>query len=223
MAAKGLDFPAMVDLLVGDVARLGFPKPDHEVGQTHPVMNTQLLYNAAHGRITPKGDVERFDGDKVVFKDGTRETIDVVICATGYAYRAHFLDEQAFGWQGEHPRLYMTAFSRQHPTLFFFGLFEAGGAPWVLNGQMALIVADYLKDRRTGSPRAEAFRRLVVTEEIDLQEGGSYLRSDRTVNYIHIPAYEKHVNRLLETLKFTRQTPGLFDSLALDRALDVAV
>ncbi len=218
-AAKGLDFPAMVDLLVGDVSRLGFPKPDHAVGQTHPVMNTQLLYNAAHGRITPKGDVARLDSDEVWFKDGTREAVDVVICATGYAYRVPFLDEQAFGWKGEHPHLYLTAFSRQHPSLFFFGLFEAGGAPWVLNDQVALIVADYLKDRRARSPRAEAFRRLVQTEEIDLQEGGSYLRSDRTVNYIHIPAYARHVERLIGTFKFTRQKPGIYDGLALEMAI----
>lgn len=217
-AAAGLDFPAMVELLVGDVSRLGFPKPDHKVGETHPVMNTQLLYNAAHGRITPKGDVDRLDGDHVQFKDGSRERIDTVICATGYKYRVPFLDEQAFGWDGEHPRFYLTAFSRQHPTLFVFGLFEAGGAPWVLNDQVALMVADYLKDRRSGSPRAAAFRRRVEDEQIDLQEGGSYLPSDRTVNYVHIPAYDRHVKRLVSEFGFTRQAPGLYDGLTLEAA-----
>ena len=56
-AAKGLDLPAALSLLVGDVTRYGFPAPDHAPGESHPLMNTQILYLAAHGRISGKPDV----------------------------------------------------------------------------------------------------------------------------------------------------------------------
>ena len=210
---RGLDFQAAVDLMVGDVSRLGFPKPDHKVGETHPVMNTQLLYHAAHGRITPKPNVRELAGDAVRFEDGSEERIDYIVCATGYTYRAPFLDEQAFGWEGEHPRLYMTVFSRQHPALFIFGLFEAGGAPWVLNDQVATVVAEYLRDRRNGDPRAQAFRERVETEEVDLQAGASYIPSARTVNYIYIPALDANLHRLVDAFGYTRLRPGLYDDL----------
>lgn len=215
-SVRGMDFPTAVSLLVGDVTRYGFPEPDHAVGQTHPVMNTQLLYNAAHGRITPKPDVEQLAGDRVAFVDGTTEQIDTVICATGYRYRVPFLDEQRFGWEGEHPHLYLTVFSRQHPTLFIFGLFEADGAPWVLNDQVALMVSEYLDDRRKGRARAEGLRKLVETEQIDLKEGGSYLPSPRTVNYVHIPAYARNLHRVIDMLGYSRLTPGSYDSLRRD-------
>ncbi len=222
-ATRHLDFPAAVDLMVGDVSRLGFPKPDHKVGETHPVMNTQLLYYAAHGRVTPKPDVACLDGDKVRFVDDSSEAIDYVICATGYKYRVPFLDEQSFGWEGEHPHFYLTAFVRQHPTLFIFGLFEAGGAPWVLNDQLALLIAEYLRDRRSGAARATALRERVQTEEIDLQEGAHYLPSARTVNYVYIPAYGRNLHRIIDEFGYSRLTPGCYDGLKVqDREEAVA-
>lgn len=211
--AAPFDFPRAVDLMVGDVARFGFPKPDHNVGETHPVMNTQLLYYAAHGRITPKPDVESLAGGEVHFADGTSEVIDMIVCATGYRYRVPFLDEQSFGWQGEHPRFYLTTFVRQHPTLFIFGQFEAGGAPWVLNDQLALVIAEYLRDRRTGEPRAAALRERVEQEQIDMQEGASYVQSERTVNYIHIPAFDANLHRIVDEFGFTRLSPHLYDDV----------
>jgi hypothetical protein len=220
---RTLPFPDAVKLTVGDPTRYGFPKPDHQVGETHPIMNTQVLYHAAHGRLEPKGEVDRLEGRIVYFKDGSKEEIDTIICATGYRYRVPFLDEQAFGWRGEHPDFFLTAFIRQHPTLFIFGLFEAGGAPWVLNDQVALMIAEYLHDRRTGAPRAAALRQRVETETVDLQEGGHYLRSDRTVNYIHIPAYERHVHRLVDELGFTRLRPGLYAELRAAAELEQTV
>ncbi len=223
-AVRGLPFSEAVELTVGDPARYGFPKPDHAVGETHPIMNTQVLYHAAHGRLIPKGEVERLEGGEVRFKDGSVETVDTIVCATGYRYRVPFIDEQAFGWRGEHPDFFMTAFVREHPTMFIFGLFEAGGAPWVLNDQVALIIAEYLQDRRSGAPRADALRHRITTEMVDLQEGGHVLPSDRTVNYIHIPAYARQLERLVAELSFTPLRPAFYADMrdAVHRKLAVA-
>lgn len=176
-------------------------------------MNTQVLYHAAHGRIVAKPDVERLDGDTVRFADGSAEQIDTIIAATGYDYRVPFIDEAAFGWEGGHPRLYLTAFSRQHPTLFVIGLIEANGAPWKLDDQLSLIVAEYLADRRAGRPRAATFRARVTTERIDLQAGHSFVRSARTVNYVNVPDYDANLNRIAAEFGFSRLRPGFYDSV----------
>lgn len=217
-ALRGIDFPAAVQLHIGDITRLGFPRPDHAVGETHPVMNTQVLYHAAHGRIVAKGDVARLEGDSVRFVDGSVERIDTIIAATGYDYRVPFIDEAAFGWEDGHPRLYLTAFSRQHPTLFVIGLIEANGAPWKLDDQLSLVIAEYLGDRRQGRPRAAALRERVTTERIDLQAGHSFVASARTVNYVNVPDYDANVHRIADELGFTRLYPGFYDDVATSAA-----
>ncbi|MDP1776091.1 MAG: NAD(P)-binding domain-containing protein, partial [Moraxellaceae bacterium] len=92
-AAKGprlpmwLQRPAMTMLLrmvVGDTSRTGMPKPDHRIFESHPLLNSQLLHYLQHGDIKAKKDVKYFDGDDVVFTDGSREQIDLVLYATGY-------------------------------------------------------------------------------------------------------------------------------------------
>ncbi|WP_375398729.1 flavin-containing monooxygenase [uncultured Sphingomonas sp.] len=213
-ALRGIDFPAAVQLHIGDITRLGFPRPDHAVGETHPVMNTQVLYHAAHGRIVAKPDVERLDGDTVRFIDGSAERIDTIIAATGYDYRVPFIDEAAFGWEDGHPRLYLTAFSRQHPTLFVIGLIEANGAPWKLDDQLSLIIAEYLADRRAGRPRAAALRERVTAEQVDLQAGHRFVASARTVNYVNVPDYEANLHRIADDFGFSRLRPGFYDSVA---------
>jgi len=51
--------------------RYGYPRPDHRLWESHLVLNGQLAHFAAHGRITPKPDIDRFDGPLVWFTDGT--------------------------------------------------------------------------------------------------------------------------------------------------------
>ena len=218
-AAQGIDLPTALSLLVGDATRYGFPAPDHDPGQSHPLMNTQILYLAAHGRISGKPDVERLDGTSVRFRDGSAEPVDVIICATGYQYRVPFVDEAALGWIDGHPRLYMTAFSRQHPTFFAYGLIEAGAAPWKIDDQLAYLIAEYIGDVRAGAPRGKAMRRRVETEAVDLQEGSTYVKSSRTVNYVNVPTFERHLRRIVDEAGYTRLTPGFYDCLRTDRAV----
>ena len=146
--------------------------------------------------------------------------MDVVICATGYQYRVPFVDEAALGWVDGHPRLYMTALSRQHPTFFAYGLIEAGAAPWKIDDQLAYLIAEYVGDVRSGSPRGEAMRERVLTEQVDLQEGGSYLPTSRTVNYVNVPTFERHLHRIVDEAGYTRLTPGFYDPLLSGRSTD---
>jgi hypothetical protein len=78
-------------LLVGSPERYGLLKPDHDVFQTHPIVNSELLYSIRHGRVHPRRDVRRFEGSRVHFIDGTVEEYDAVIAATGYRISFPFL------------------------------------------------------------------------------------------------------------------------------------
>jgi hypothetical protein len=59
--------------VVGRYERYGLPHPDHESFEKHPTINSELLHNIRHGRITPRPDIARFEGHVVVFVDGARE------------------------------------------------------------------------------------------------------------------------------------------------------
>lgn len=216
-AARAMELKQIVDVIVGDATRLGFPKPEHDLLQTHPLANTQIVYLAQHGLIRPKGNIAELAGDRVVFADGSSEEIDYIIYATGYHYRVPFIDEERFGWVDGHPHLYLTAFCRQHPTFMSLGLLEAGGAPWQLQDQIALVIAQYFLDRRDGNPRAEALRERVVNETVDLKEGRDYIATDRTVNYVNIPTLEKHVSRIVAELDLPPLRPGLYDDIRTDK------
>jgi hypothetical protein len=44
-----------------------------------------------HGRIQPRPDAERFEGNRVCFVDETADEFDMVVCATGFHLSFPFL------------------------------------------------------------------------------------------------------------------------------------
>ena len=78
---------------IGDPTRLGLPMPDHELFETHPLLNDQILHYLRHGDLTVYKDIERLNGDEVIFKGGVREKFDEIILATGYTWSAPFLPD----------------------------------------------------------------------------------------------------------------------------------
>ena len=70
----------------------GLPKPDHEPLNGHPSASGEFLTRVGCGDITSKGAIDRLDGDGVIFADGSRETVDAIVWATGYNVRFPFFD-----------------------------------------------------------------------------------------------------------------------------------
>lgn len=69
--------------------------------------------------------VERFDGDKAIFKDGTEESFDSVILCTGYLHKYRFLpDELRLQTHNRlyPPGLYKGVFWQQQPKLIYLGM-----------------------------------------------------------------------------------------------------
>ena len=54
-------------------------------------MSGEFLTRVGCGDITPKGGIDRLDGDGVVFTDGAVEQVDAIVWATGYNVTFPFL------------------------------------------------------------------------------------------------------------------------------------
>ena len=83
----------LLRLLNGDLTRLGLKAPDHKVLESHPIVNSQILHYLSHGDLTAKPNIARLNGGEVVFDDGSREPIDLIIYATGYRWELPYLQE----------------------------------------------------------------------------------------------------------------------------------
>jgi dimethylaniline monooxygenase (N-oxide forming) len=77
----------------GKVTRYGLPQPDHPMLGAHPTVSDSLLAKVGAGDIIVKPAIDRFDGDRVCFTDGSAERVDTVIYCTGYKISFPFLSE----------------------------------------------------------------------------------------------------------------------------------
>jgi len=151
-------FHRTLRLTVGDLRRFGLPAPDHKVLQSHPIVNSQLVYHLGHGSITPVPDVARFHRDEAVFVDGSTATPDVVVLATGYRPAFEFVDGRHLGVDEDgRPHLYLHAFAPGHQTLFVAGMVQPDSGVFPLVHWQTVAIARWLRLRRTEPARAAAF------------------------------------------------------------------
>lgn len=133
-----------LDFSIGKPELYGLQKPDHQLLQTHPVVNSELLYFIRHGKIHPRPDIARFEGQNVVFVDGQSEEIDVIIAATGFHITFPFFEPGFVDFDGTEVPLYLKVFHADHPTLFFIGLIQPMGCIWPLADLQSKLVANTL-------------------------------------------------------------------------------
>ncbi|GAA4442797.1 flavin-containing monooxygenase [Phytohabitans houttuyneae] len=145
-------------LTVGDLRRFGMRRPDHKVFETHPIVNSQLIYHVGHGGIAPVPDIARFRQYSVELTDGTEVEPDIVVAATGYRPRFEFLAPETLAATPEgRPRLHLHAFSRRHPTLAVAGLLESDSGLLPLVHWQTVAIARWLRLREAAPQRAGEF------------------------------------------------------------------
>lgn len=180
-------FERNVRLTVGDFERHGLKEPDHRILETHPILNDLLVYYVGHGEIEPKDDIERFEGDRVVFADGTSEEVDLVIFATGYLITFPFIDHAYLNWVGDpgYPRLYRNAFHPDLDGLFVCGLIQPNSGLFKLCHWQSVIFAKYLRTLDVAPAAAAAFRERARAHLADRTTGGvEYIESTR--HYVEV-------------------------------------
>jgi dimethylaniline monooxygenase (N-oxide forming) len=130
----------------GPMERYGLPAPDHKLAQAHPTMSSRILDRLAHGAITPKPNIDHFNGDQVIFTDGTAVEADLVVFCTGYKIRFPFFDPGFLDPSGDNEiRLYRRMFHTEAPGLYFVGLVQPLGAIMPIAERQAELIADHLE------------------------------------------------------------------------------
>jgi hypothetical protein len=171
---------------IGDLTHLGLPMPDHELFETHPLLNDQILHYLRHGDLSVYKDIVKLDGDDVVFKDGVREAFDEIILATGYTWSAPFLPDDVNPFSGGRAELPLSMFPKNRDDLFFISFVKAAGSSITLFGEMAWIIARAMKAEGV---EKQKFRDKIAKNDFDLRKGLKMVSTERNKAYINRDAY----------------------------------
>lgn len=134
-------------LTAGGFRKYGLPTPPHKPGQSHPVQSEQIRARIAAGRVCVRPGIARFDGDTVVFTDGTRSPADLIVWATGYKISFPFLDPALVSVAENELPLWKRTVHPDLPGLFFIGLVQPVGAVMPLSEAQGAWVAETLAGR----------------------------------------------------------------------------
>ena len=108
----------------------GLPEPEGPLGSHHPTINEDLFFTIRHGKIKPKGDIDRLDGNDVYFKDGSNGSYDIIVACTGYIISHPFFDKNLIDYsEGEVP-LWLRMMHQEIKNIYFIGLFQPLGCIW---------------------------------------------------------------------------------------------
>lgn len=187
----------LLKLFTGDPQRVGFPEPDHDLYEAHPIVNSLILYYAGHGDIDVKKDIDYFENKVVHFKDGTQEEYDLILLATGYKLYYPFIEQAELNWDGAAPNLYLNIFHPKKNNLFVLGMIEASGIGWEGRNEMAKLVAKFIKASENNTPAAKAFIEKKKNPQ-RITGGYNYLKLDRMAFYVHKDTYR---NKILAATK----------------------
>ena len=202
----------LLDVVVGDLTRLGLPTPDHPALASHPILNVQILHHLAHGDIAAKPDVVELTPTGAVFADGSEERLDFVLMATGYEWRIPFIAESVFEWKDKHPQLYLNVFHRSIDNLYVLGMIEFASAAYKRFDEMAQLVAGDIKATITGENK-QRLRELKARHRPDLRGGMHYIDSPRHANYVEVHTYMDILAKLRRELGWPDVDDSFYDSL----------
>jgi cation diffusion facilitator CzcD-associated flavoprotein CzcO len=148
----------LIRAVSGPPSRYGLPEPDHKFGSAHPTVSGRILDRISHGTITPKPNIDRLEGDRVVFTDGSSVHADVVVYCTGYKITFPFFDESLISAPDNHIELFRRVFQPDIPDVFFIGLLQPLGAIMPLADAQGRFVADHLRGAYALPDRAGMLR-----------------------------------------------------------------
>ncbi|MET9354552.1 NAD(P)-binding domain-containing protein [Streptomyces sp. NPDC006617] len=158
----------------GRLSDYGLPEPDHPVFSSATTLSDEILSRIRHGAVTPKPAIASFEGDRVVFADGSSETADAVVYCTGFHMTFPFLPPGCPLAADGSVELYRRVAPADRPGLYFVGLVRPVGAITRLVEAQAQWVARLI-DGAAALPSAEEMR-----EEIGAYLTGIVQRYGRT-------------------------------------------
>jgi hypothetical protein len=151
-----------------------------------------LLPRLGHGDIAVKPNIERFDGGRVRFADGSEEEVDLVIYCTGYKISFPFFSEDVISAPNNRIPLYRRVVSVDRPGLYFVGLIQPLGAIMPIAERQSHWIADLLSG--DGRLPDEATMRAVIRRE-DERMAKRYVASKRHTIQVDFYPYMRTLDR----------------------------
>ncbi|MEI6240853.1 MAG: NAD(P)-binding domain-containing protein [Planctomycetia bacterium] len=204
----------MIDRTIGLPWRHGLPRPDHQLFESHPVINDELFARIDAGALAPAVDVAAFAGDEVVFTDGSRAAFDVVICATGYRIEHPFIAPEHLAAHAGIPRLFLNLLHPTRDDIAVVGLIQPDSGQWGITDVQARLVARMARATR-GAPRAAAWlyrQRQRPTDPAPIR----YVDSPRHRLEVEHFSYRRRLERLVRGMD--RRLAREFDEQAVTAA-----
>ena len=160
----------LLRIINGDPTRLGLPKPDHKLFETHPAINSMLIHHLQHGDITAKPGIARTEGRTVRLHRRHQRRLRSRPLGTGYV---HKVPVRADGTSATSSTRTCTCrrSRREHQGLFGIGFVETNSGAYQLFDTQAQLIAGYVHDARHRLPNAERFARMIRADRPDLSGG----------------------------------------------------
>jgi thioredoxin reductase len=108
----------------------GLPEPEGPVGSHHPTVNEDLFFTIRHGKIHPRNEVDRLEGNTVHFKDGSSGEYDCIVACTGYIISHPFFEKNLIDYSEGNVPLWLRMLHPRIGNLYFIGLFQPLGCIW---------------------------------------------------------------------------------------------
>ena len=176
----------------GEMEDYGLPKPDHKILEAHPTVSAELVQRIGHGRVKPKPNIERLEGDYVRFVDGSRERIDRIVYCTGYKITFPFFSPDLLDAHDNRLPLYRRVVHPRLDGLYLIGLVQPLGAIMPLAEAQSEWVADLLQGR-VGLPLRPEMEEVIRREDERMRS--RYVASPRHTIQVDFFPYLRTIQR----------------------------
>jgi hypothetical protein len=193
----------LIRMARGSVTKYGLPKPGHRLLCGPLAVSDSLLGGLRRGEIIVKPALDRFGRDRVFFRDGSTEQVDVVIYCTGYKISFPFLRDSLIGARDGEIPLYRRVVPPALPGLYFIGLVQPIGAIMPVAEAQSQWVADLLGGRAVLPPEPEMDREITRYRTATARR---YQRSGGQAIQVDFLPYLREISR--ERAAGARRRPG---------------
>jgi cation diffusion facilitator CzcD-associated flavoprotein CzcO len=183
---------------IGLPEKHGLPRPDHNLWETHPVINENLYPCIDQGAIHPMPDLKRFDGDTAIFANGRCEQVDVVIAATGYRLTLPKIHASELNTKNGLPELFMHFLHPEVNDLAVVGMIQPDSGQWGITDLQSQVIARMILANRI-APRAQAW----------LKKQKNRTKKNHSIHYIKSPRHALEV----EHFSYCRRLKKLINGL----------
>ncbi|HQS54558.1 MAG: monooxygenase [Bacteroidetes bacterium 24-39-8] len=170
----------------------GLPNPEAPLGSHHPTVNEDLFFSIRHGKIQPRKDIARLEGNMVHFVDGTKGEYDCIVACTGYEITHPFFAKNLIDYSEGSVPLWLRMMHPNMENLYFIGLFQPLGCIWPGSELQSKIMAREL----SGHWKRPSNIRALIQQELDHPD----FEQIQTPRHTITVDYHKFRKRLLKYL-----------------------